>query len=297
MASSLLNVKTLRGLKYLHWRSYLGRLITREELEHVLDLRDALWMHEGEPRASQPHALLASLQHSDGYINLGSVLKEYRGFRRVLADNLIRSLAQVGYDTDDINAVVGSDTSATGLAGDVAEQLGVYHIVMRKTPDGKQVLVPDQKIPPNLVILQVEELITTLKSSRAVREGIGRNCDYAPYLPVVIDRSFPRQERLGGSLILSLFRYEIRNYNPGTDQLIDQSTSCPFCAAGSKAIAPKANWERLLGRVPVCPFCGRRHDGCCPIEGDGWGGLLGRPRMRAAAPNISLTEKDLSDII
>lgn len=201
-------------------------------------------MYQGPPRTDAPHALLASEQHSNGYANVGHYLKNYPAQRKEFAKHLLDLVRDAWWAN--LAGVVGADTSSTDLAQDMAELAGLPHIRMVKTADKSQVWHSENKpLGDYSRILQVEELVTTAFSALAVREGVKRahpgiTILFAPYLPVVVDRSDPRQslEHVDGSGILSLLRLPITNYDPA---------QCPYCQAGSEAIKPKEgdNWKRL----------------------------------------------------
>lgn len=44
-------------------------------VERCLNEGGAMWMYKGPPRPHAPHALLASLQHADGYVDVGKHIK------------------------------------------------------------------------------------------------------------------------------------------------------------------------------------------------------------------------------
>ena len=103
------------------------------------------------------------------------------------------------------------------------------------------------------VVFHGEELLTTATSALQVRAGVLsgnphlNEIVYAPFLVTIVDRSDPQDPvvNVSESRLLSLARFEIRNFDPGPE-------TCPFCAAGSEAILPKVgnNWARLKGVVP-----------------------------------------------
>lgn len=268
MPRSLMEIGTVEELKSMSWSDFTCPP-TLEEFQHILKLCNAFWVYEGEPSKEKPHALLTSGQHSNGFINLGAVLKEYEEFRMLLACSLLH--LPLGVDAaiqQQVTGVVGSDSSATALAGDVATILGVCHIKMVKAEDerGKRQEWPEDQRPikPTDLVLHIEELVTTASSTEAVRRGIREEFDYDvryfPRIPCVIDRSYPELPRVGESEFVAMFRYKIRNFNPN---------ECPYCEIGSEAVAPKANWAYLTLRR--CGICGEpAHEGgsepCAMLE-------------------------------
>lgn len=223
-----------------------------QQVREQLAAANAFWLYDGLPRREAPHALLTSGKHSDGYVNVGGVLKEWPDTIKLFGMNLHLFLSQRWPKYFDW--VVGADTSSTLLAKDIAARAGARHIRMIKTEDeqGKrQVWDPgNQPLKPWQTILHIEELITTTSSALQVREGIRRAnpgvrvVNFVPFLPVVVERSDPdkRITQVEGSIILPLFQLDIRNYNPD---------ACPYCAAGSEALKPKEgdNWAKLTGKA------------------------------------------------
>lgn len=243
---TLLNIQTTEELQALDLeavtRHILDPVLTQKEFEHALQICDAFWVYAGEPCPNRPHALLTSGAHSNGYVNLGAVLREFVAFRRLMALGLV-GMFRTKYGSGHISCVVGSATSATDLAGNVAGVMGARHLRMEKGEDKGQTWPAGQSpILPGDIVLHIEELVTTASSTEAVRKGIADAHDFdvqfASYIPCVVDRSDPAKGllRVGKSEFISLFRYTIQNFDPPL---------CVYCKAGSEAIPPKANWERL----------------------------------------------------
>ena len=226
--------------------------LTAEQMQALLEEADAFWLYSGKPRKDQPHALLTSGKHSDGYVNVGQVMKEKPIVRGIFAMGMLDALYKEW--NGEFNWVVGADTSSTDLAKDVANLAGVGHITMLKIEGGgdkrqvwaaKNTLLQDGE-----TILHIEELVTTSLSALQVRQGIrlanpGLRLHFVPFLPVVVERSDPenRVVLVEDSKILPLLQLCIRTYEPNP-------ADCPYCAVGSPAIKPKANnnWLKLTGK-------------------------------------------------
>jgi hypothetical protein len=222
-------------------------------VQYYLEKANAFWLYPGEPRKDVPHALLTSGQHSDGYVNVGQVLKEQPEVRMIFAGGIIAALSKTWDKMFDW--VVGADTSSTDLARDIATIMGVRHIRMIKIDDkqGKKQIwdTNNESLWDRDIILHIEELITTSSSALQVREGIRLanprlKLYFAPFLPVLVERSDPgnRVVWVEESRVLPLLQLSIRNYNPGP-------VTCPYCAVGSQALKPKEgnNWLRLTGVI------------------------------------------------
>lgn len=215
-----------------------------EKVKELLDASGVFWMYEGAPRSEAPHARLHSGLHSDGYVDVGKMLKEQPEARKLVAGYMLESLRFNNFDR-----VVGADTSSTPLAAEVAKLAGARRIRMIKTEDAcgkRQVWAPENEpLHSYEAVLQVEELVTTALSALQVREGIrvaypNTNVCFYGVLPVVVERSDPdnRVVQVEHSTLLPLSSLDIRNYEPSI---------CPYCLAGSEAIRPKegGNWVRL----------------------------------------------------
>lgn len=221
-----------------------------KKVRKYLEEADVLWLYSGEPNANVPHAVLTSGKHSNGYVNVGKMLKKFPEVRRELANIIVRSLRRKW--TGKVDRVVGADTSSTALAKDVAIIAKAGHITMKKVSE------PGRKLPRQIwnynentplrdgeVIFHVEDLITTSSSAMEVRKGIRHaNCGvkvmFAPLLVAIVERSDPdkRVTQVEDSIILPLLQLSIQNYDPET---------CPYCVVGSKAIADvKKNWDELV---------------------------------------------------
>lgn len=220
--------------------SYVSRKVHK-----YLDVTKNLWLYSGEPKANVPHVILTSGKHSNGYVNVGGMLKEFPEIRKTLANDIVRTLRQMW--NGKVDRVVGAATSSTDLAKDVAEIGKIKHIKMIKIEDefGKMQIWDGMNLPlqNGEVILQVEDLITTAGSALQVRQGIrdanpGVEIIFAPLLPVVVDRSDLKVLKVEESVIMPLLWLSIQNYDPKT---------CPYCAVGSPIVSDvKKNWDELV---------------------------------------------------
>jgi len=90
------------------------------------------------------------------------------------------------------------------------------------------------------VILQVEELVTTSKTLRQVRDGLlaaakGKPVHFLPVIPVIVFRPAEGEsDQIDDSRIVPLARYQIDTW---------PATGCPLCQAGSPCVPIKAIWE------------------------------------------------------
>jgi len=215
-------------------------IITQDEVTHILRLADCFWQHSGKPE--DPHAILTSGQHSNGFVNVLVALTPTPICK--LFGTMIGRLIRQRYPelTGPKVWVIGSAYAAIDLSKDVANELGAQHGVPEKIDDGQ--VWRRFQIPPDATVIQVEELVTTLKTLAAVRKAIidgnGGPVTFAPFVVTLVNRS--PLDKFEGSPIISLAHYDIQTWEPET---------CPLCDAGSEAIKPKVpteNWARLTSQ-------------------------------------------------
>lgn len=206
-------------------------------------IRSAWRLQRKRSEPERPHALLTSGRHSNGFINCGVVLS-YANLCAIMAEELLKRFRSQEPCWQLVDWVVGSDHAAAALVAGVAQQLTLTHAIRfdfcEKGPDGTQ-LWRRHQIPAQSNVLHVEELLTTAKTAEAVRRGIregnGGPVRFAPRVAVLVNRSDVR--RVDDHSVLSVFDFKIDDWD---------SAECPLCAAGSEAIRPKANWDRLTSR-------------------------------------------------
>jgi orotate phosphoribosyltransferase len=219
--------------------------LSPEDVTEIIKAADSLWLYQ----EGGPHAKLTSGACSDGFVNLRTVICR-TNLCDVFAFVLVKKLWEV-YDGQ-VDFVVGSDTASLNLAYAVACILNAQTYPMHKVAiekDGIKVEMQTYtgpKIPPGAKVLQVEELMTTAKTFRLVRDGINKACpgvDFIPFLPLIVDRR-AEGELLNSTVddvtLLSLVQYRIKAW----------TENCPLCAQGSEAIRPNTpeGWAKLTGK-------------------------------------------------
>lgn len=243
--SEVLSISTLSSLRRLDYRSLAGRCITPEEVTHILKLCDAIWMHSGNP--ADPHAELTQGQCSNGFVDVLRALR-YTNICQVFGHQLVRAIeaklwpnGDDGEYDGDIDWVVGSDHAGAAISQCVATILGVQHDFTEKGPDKRQIW---KRFPIQIseAVLQVEDLMTTVNTTLAVRRGIREGSApnpviFAPVVGAVVHRS--NVYEVEGSPVVFLVHYDITDWEPA---------DCPLCAQGSKRLRPKQQWAELIGR-------------------------------------------------
>lgn len=231
---NLCAINTIQDLKATDAVALKNHTITNEEVRHLFELCDALWLHSGNP--ADPHAELTSGKCSDGFIDSLRALR-YSYLCQFLADQLVKKMNTEHGELPRPAWVIGSDHAGATFSHSVALTLGSLHDFTEKG-EGKTQVWKRFEIKPDETVLQVEELITTTGTLQAVREGIRKGNSapvaFAPVSLTLIHRS-PIYE-FEDTPILYLAHYDIKVWEPSV---------CPLCAAGSKKLRPKQNWKEL----------------------------------------------------
>lgn len=231
-----------------------GSVLNKEEFEHLGKLCRGFWVHNGDPKAS--HAELTSGKCSDGFINVGKLLV-WSNLGSLLAQALLQEIVRRG-DSPQFEWIVSSDHAGAALARDLGHLTGARNDFCEKVemcegtdtrPFGEAQKWARHTIGPGENVLHVEELVTTQKTLRLVREGIRGAHDYpvnfVPCVGVLVHRPDNFEDPSSGTFengpIISPFRYEIRTW-AGPEV-------CPLCKGGSKRLRPKANWDELTGGI------------------------------------------------
>ncbi len=235
--SKILACSTACELLFLEPEDFSSHNVTAEEFDHIFRVCDALWQHSGNPK--DPHAELTSGKCSNGFVDVLRVLR-YSNLCQFLAHQLVD--VAVMDDMAEINPawVIGSDHAGAALSHSVACEFRAQHDFTEKGPNKTQ-LWQRFTIQPDEEVLQVEELITTTSTLKAVREGIrsgnSEPVQFSPIVLALVHRS--NVYEFEGSPILFLRHYDIETWDPG---------ECPLCKAGSKRVRAKTNWAELTGK-------------------------------------------------
>lgn len=219
------------------------KILTIKNIEpkEALKLCDAIWIYEG--KREEPHALLTSGKHSDGYINLNAVL-QFPNLCKILASHLIELLRREKITREKIDAVVSSSFAAITFGYEVARQLGVIFAFTEKKGN-EQEWSGRFELLEGVKILQVEELVTTLCTARKVKNAVLSANPKVKFAELggktVVATIVWRPEKLPPEEpdynVISLISKEIHNWDP---------EECPLCQKGSPALRPKSNWQRFL---------------------------------------------------
>lgn len=209
----------------------------------------ALWAHNGDPCA--PHALLTAGGHSDGFHNWSATRDGDKAVARAAVKALTWQDSSLVTGVNDPDVVMGPQTGATYIAQRMAMELCRTWSSPRKDPlpDGTKRFVFDPTdemhgrhpgIPDPLRVLVCEDTITTsasvAASIKACEEAGG---EALPYVFCIVNRS--TLTHVGRRRIISLLHIPMQTWD------VKHGEECPLCKAGSEALPPKANWQRLVG--------------------------------------------------
>lgn len=202
---------------------------------------DAGWIYQGDPDPAKPHAELTSEKCSNGFFDCRRVLC-YPNLAEIMAVQLVRNFS---LPVPRVDAVIGSPYSAITFSYEVARYLGVPHFFTEKDPaDPKgKAMVWKGELPGGSIVLQVEELITTLGTAMAVREAvISKNPDpvaFLNYIGTCVHRPDKLPADLARCVVVSLVERQVSAWSP---------EDCPYCKVGSRRVRPRGNWAKLIGK-------------------------------------------------
>ena len=205
--------------------------------------KNAFWLFDRNGNPKNPHALLTSGKHSDGFFNGGIVSADAK-----LLDQAAGELVMMfGYpEYSNVDMVVGPAMGAITLAYAVASHIannkmnGCLTAYVEKSVDGKKMEFKRAEIAKGTKVLLVEDTITTggsvEKTEEAVKEAGG---EVLPFVLALVNRSGLKE--INSKKIISLIDRKISAWDP---------KDCPLCKGGSEAIRPKEkdNWAKLMGR-------------------------------------------------
>lgn len=227
--------------------------MSEEEILHMVDATDNFVLLPPAPalgtRGPVPkfHIKLKSGLCSNGFINFKVLLKEYPNLRMVYATqiaNKLKGLFEVGYPRPDY--IAGVPDAATELGNDVAKQLGIEYIVLKK--ENNQIVIDEEQAKRLILgatILIIEDLCTKGTGvTEAIRQILAIRDDVAVlnYIMYIVNRGGLEEvvvEGEGSFKIIPLAKRRIDEYQPGRE-------TCPYCANGSEPIKAKETTENWL---------------------------------------------------
>ena len=216
--------------------------ISKKKIEEILKETKAFWKFKG--REKEPHALLSSGFHSDGYFNLNEVFK-FPNYLEALAKMLIEKIRSVLKTKEvEVDAVVSSSYTALPLGEKVASKLNAL-FVFTEREENCQIWSGRFTLPDKAKVLQVEDVISTLKTAKEVRRALLKANSKIEFLKTpngknliasVVFRPI-KEGDYSNFKIVYLLKWKISAW---------EEERCALCKIGSKALKPKENWRKFL---------------------------------------------------
>ena len=216
--------------------------ILNQKIEEILKETKAFWKFKG--REKEPHALLSSGLHSDGYLNLNEVFK-FPNYLDALAEKLIEKIKfALRTKKIEVDVIVSSSYAALPLGEKVASKLNALFVFTEKK-ENYQIWSGRFTLPEKAKVLQVEDVISSLKTVKEVRKALLKANPKIEFLKtfdkknVVATLVFrPTKEgNYSDFKIIYLLKWKISAW---------RKERCFLCRLGSKALKPKENWKKFL---------------------------------------------------
>jgi len=195
-----------------------------------------------------PHAKLTSEKCSDGFFDVGRAMK-FSNVLQILVGEAIRRNPDIFGEQakETIDYIVSSSEAGRPFGQELARQIGTIFTYTEKNDAGEQIWKRFQ-IPEGAIVLQVEELITTMGTARKVRDAILKSnlhqkfrfleINGKPVVFTLVYRPDDLSEEHPDYTVKALINREVKNYDP---------KDCPLCRKGSLPLKPKFgdNWQKL----------------------------------------------------
>lgn len=223
----------------------MPRYHDEEEWMRVFTERGAFWLHDENPK--RPHALLTSGMHSNGFFNGSKVIEDPEVLGKAMHD-LFQKIEQEGGELPrtvgdrlkrDV-VVIGSALGACDLSYELGRILQCKRGFTEPVEeDGKKTMVLKRfEIPADKHVLVVEDVFTTGGTTEQTIASIEKKgATVWPILGVLVNRS--GKSNLGDRKVAAVIDRPMPMWAP---------EECPLCQAGSEAIRPKGNWDRLTAQ-------------------------------------------------
>ena len=214
---------------------------TSMSTEQLFILCNAYWVYSRKP--GEPHAVLTSNLHSDGYFNVSEALK-YPNIRKIFACRLAAQLECAGIKKENVDLIVSSSYAAFPFGQELSSAIVVPSVYTEKTENGQK-WTGRFGISSGARVLHAEELVTTSGTTLRVSEAI-LEAEKNPFrfveingkavVATIIHRPSKLPIKYEKHIIVALIEKEVHNWKP---------EECPLCKAGSEALKPKPNWAKF----------------------------------------------------
>jgi len=237
MATRDIKSLDLAGVRRLTPADFASEPMTSEEFELLAGVTGGYWRYLGEPRETAPHVRLASGLHSNAYFSCPKILAVSR-ICDIISAQMIR---QLNLDQLGIDWVVGAALAAIPLVTAMGSQLNCCSGYVEKDDNGR-LSGWRFEIPAGARVLVANEVMTTPDGStfqikQTVAEKNSHPVEFIPFAAVMVHRT-EHNTLIDGTPVKPLFHFNIPTWDPSPE-------TCPYCAAGSKAISGKINIAQM----------------------------------------------------
>lgn len=203
---------------------------------------ESCWVYRG--LIDEPHAILTSGKHSDGYFNV-SQATSYSNVCKYLGTFLKQKFDEC-INLAVVDAVVSSSYAALPIGMELARQLRTMFVFTEKVGE-EQVWTGRFELPDDILLLHVEDLITTMGTVEKVQKAVKAANPKVQFVRKggknVVMTVVHRPERLmtyPDYQVVALVEQEVHSWEP---------ENCPLCKKDSEALKPKPNWARFQASI------------------------------------------------
>ena len=216
--------------------------MSEKNLEKTLLKIGAFWKHNCN--MVNPHSLLASGKHSDGFLNL-SILASFPNEMRVFTDILVVKIKETISNFENL-WVIGSAMGGIPVAMQVAEKLGCNCAYTEKSDKGSMNFNRfESEIDRIGKVLLIEDVITTGSTTQKTVKILcthGLRNKILPYFCTIVNRT--GKSKINFKMLDDLAEFQMIKAL-SLDFKVWHADDCPLCKAGSVALKPKKNWQRF----------------------------------------------------
>ncbi|MCK5345605.1 MAG: hypothetical protein KAR20_19480 [Candidatus Heimdallarchaeota archaeon] len=216
--------------------------MSEKKLEKTLLKIGAYWKHNCN--MENPHSLLASGKHSDGFLNL-SILASFPTEMRAFTDILTQKITEVVSDYENL-WVIGSAMGGIPVAMQVAENLKCNCAYTEKSDNGVMKFKRFESESDRIgKVLLIEDVVTTGSTTQKTVNTLckhGLKDKILPYFCTIVNRtgknsiSFKMMDETAEFQMINALSINFNVWN---------AKDCPLCKAGSEAQKPKKNWQKF----------------------------------------------------
>lgn len=196
------------------------------------------WKHDGNNK--RPHAELTSKKHSDGFFN-GSGIIAFPDRTTFICGEMIQHLFKAGvFPRTHFDRIFGSSYGANDLSFELGRQMHVPRGFTDKG-EGKSMINKRFYFPKGTRILPCEDVLTTGDTTRNTISALEESDAVVINIVLVLCNRSGLWD-LDGRKIISPLDIHMPTWD------VPEGEECPLCKAGSEALRPKGNWDKLTAK-------------------------------------------------